>query len=336
MAASRYAETFKNTKGPGDARPTAQQIVEDKGLVGDKLAGKVFLVTGCTSGIGVETARALHTTGADVYMTVRDVPKGEAVAKSIKETSGGQGKVELIKLSLDSLASVREAAADFLSKSSKLNVLVCNAGVMACPEGTTQDGFETQFGVNHLGHFLFFQLLKDALLKSSTPEFNSRVVMVSSSGHRAGGIRFDDIDFKKGDGYSPWVAYAQAKTANIYMANEIDRRFGAQGLHATSLMPGGILTELARHLDPEVLKGWDKYKSVMSSTEQGAATQVWAAIGKEWEGKGGKYLEQVQEIGPAPESGGEGLTPGYAAHAYDADAAKQLWELSNKLVNYQE
>jgi NAD(P)-dependent dehydrogenase (short-subunit alcohol dehydrogenase family) len=191
-------------------------------------------------------------------------------------------------MDLSSLANVRAGAQEFLSKSKTFDVLICNAGVMAvpAPSTTTADGFETQFGTNHLSHFLLFNLLKPTILSSSTPTFNSRVVMVSSSGHLNGVIRFGNFDFKSGDEeYSPFGAYSQRKTANIYMANEIDRRYGSRGLHATSLMPGGIKTPLQRHISPGLLARWKTDSTMdvyLKSIEQGAATTILAAIGRNW------------------------------------------------------
>lgn len=338
MMTSKYAASHVEPKGPGDARPTALQIVQDEGLEG-KLGGKVFLITGCSSGIGVETARALAKTGAKLYLTARDIPRTESALEDILEP----GQVEVLHMDLNSLASVRAGAKEFLSKSTTLNVLICNAAVMAVPApGTsTADGFETQFGTNHLAHFLLFNLLKPSLLSSSTPEFNSRVVMVSSSGHRNGGIRFGNYDFKSGEEeYSPFGAYSQSKTANIYMANEIDRRYGSKGLHATSLMPGGIKTPLQRHVDSEVIAKWtrDPMTAVFTkSTEQGAATTVLAAIGREWEGRGGKYLENCQEAGPVPPSETrKGTDAGYAPHAFDDEKEKRLWADSLKMVGLED
>ncbi|OHE92533.1 short-chain dehydrogenase [Colletotrichum orchidophilum] len=330
-----YAEQHKTTSGPNDSRPSAIQIIKDQDLVG-KWTGKVVIVTGCSpGGLGPETARAFHIAGADVYITVRDVAKGEEVVKDIL-SDGKPGKVEVIKLDLGSLESVRQGAKTFLSKSDKLNVLVNNAGVMACPKGKTVDGFETQFGTNHLGHFLLFQLLKPTLLASSTPSFNSRVISVSSSGHRGGRINFEDFNFDHTVEYQPWAGYGQAKLANILFANELDRRYGAKGLHALSLMPGGIETPLQRHSpeisvmikDPHIAK-------IMKSTAQGAATSVWAAVAKEWEGKGGKYLENCAEAEQvAPEAGM--LAPGYAPTAFDPAAEKKLWIESLKMVGLED
>ncbi|EWZ86331.1 hypothetical protein FOWG_09908 [Fusarium oxysporum f. sp. lycopersici MN25] len=190
---SKYADAHKSTNGPGDARPTALQIIQDQGL-GGKLTGKVFLITGCSSGIGVATAKALTTTGATLYLTARNIPAAQKALKSILKP----GQVELIEINLSSLQSVKSGVKAFLKKSTTLNVLICNAGVIAIPNLTrTNNGFETQFGVNHLAHFLFFQLLESYMISSSSPSFNSRVVAVSSSGHRRGGLRLDDYNYNK-------------------------------------------------------------------------------------------------------------------------------------------
>ncbi|KAK9802621.1 hypothetical protein WJX73_005824 [Symbiochloris irregularis] len=326
---SRYSELHKNPQGENDARPSALKIVEDENLLG-KLGDKTFLVTGCSSGIGIETARALHATGADVYFTTRDAAKGAKVLEEIRSTSSGSGELHHLELELAHLQSVREAAASFLEQSRRLNAIIFNAGVMACPEGKTKDGFETQLGVNHLAHFLLFQLLKPTLLASSTPEFNSRVVAVSSSGHRGGSVQFDDLNFE--NGYNKWKAYAQSKTAMIWTANEIERRFGSKGLHGLSLNPGGIWTPLQRHT-PELKEQYGSVAQVqayMKSPEQGAATSVYAALSKDWEGRGGKYLEDCDES-PKYE-GSDAASIGWVPHAFDAANAKKLYDLSLKLV----
>ena len=228
--------------------PTAQQIVDREDLTG-KLTDKVMLITGATSGVGVETARVLHLTGAHLFLAIRDMAKGEQVKRDIETSSGqGKGKIDLPHVDLESLDSVRQCAADFLSKSKQLNVLVCNAGVLGPPNVRTTDGLETTFGVNHVAHFLLFQLLKAALLSSSTPSFNSRVVMLSSTGHQFSPVLIDDLDLSK-HGYSVMVAYGSSKTANVYMALEIDRRYGSRNLHSTALHPGSVPSLLGRHLD---------------------------------------------------------------------------------------
>ncbi|KAL0931117.1 ww domain-containing oxidoreductase [Colletotrichum truncatum] len=337
---SKYTAAHQNPKGAGDARPTAIKIVEDEGLVG-KLTDKIILVTGASQGIGIETARALHATGATVYLGVRDLTRGQQAIDDIRSSNPtSKGGLHLLEVSLDSLASVRKAAKEFFTQSTKLNILVLNAGAMCHVKSKTVDGFETTFGTNHLGHFLLFQLLKPALLASSTPEFHSRVVCVSSLAHRASEIRFDDYNFDSGD-YNEVTAYGQSKTANIYLANEIERRYGSNGLHALSLHPGSIVTNINRHRledRDETLKAmlrdrYDELVRTMKSKPQGAATTVYAALSKDWEGKGGKYLNDCVEAGPAdPNSAPLSPDTGYASWAYDEKKAERLWAESNKMV----
>ncbi|KAH7127747.1 hypothetical protein B0J13DRAFT_645744 [Dactylonectria estremocensis] len=223
--------------------------------VGD-LTGKVVFITGANQGIGLEAARALHASGATVFLGVRDLDKGKAAVEDVKSSPdpSNQAPIPFIELSLDSLESARAAVKAFLAQSTKPNILILNVGVMATPEGRTKDGFETQFGVNHLGHFLLFTLLKSALLEASTASFNSRVISVSSVGHRLGGVRFHDFYFDQEGSYQPWLAYGQAKTSNIYLANEIERRYGSDGLHALSLHPGAIVTNLVQYMDESNLR----------------------------------------------------------------------------------
>ncbi|KAI9818062.1 MAG: hypothetical protein M1827_000686 [Pycnora praestabilis] len=324
---SKYAAAHASPNGPGDSRPTALQIVKDEGLEG-KLTGKVIFITGCSSGIGIETARALSTTGATLFLTARDMVKGKGALQDILE----QDRVHLLQLDLDSLASVRACVKDFLAKSKTLNVLIDNAGIMCTPEGKTADGFEKQFGTNHLAHFLLFNLLKPTLLASSTNSFNSRVVALSSTAHRDSGVHFDNLGLE--GIYEPGIAYGQSKTANIYMANEIDRRYGAQGLHGLSLTPGGIYTGLQQHIPEEMMDGWranEVVGKIIKSSEQGAATTVWAAVGKEWEGHGGKYLEDCAVSKPA-EPGWNVMSTGYEKWAYDPENESRLWKASLKMV----
>jgi NAD(P)-dependent dehydrogenase (short-subunit alcohol dehydrogenase family) len=334
---SRYAEAHKpsNLAGAGDARPTALQIIRDENLMG-KLSDKVFLVTGVSSGIGIETLRALHATGAHVYGTVRSLTKGQKVADEILAANPNGGKIDLIEMELTSLSSVRAGAEDFLAKSGgKLNVLIANAGIMATPFVKTKDGFESQFATNHLAHFLLFQLVKPALLASASAAFPSRVVSVTSIGHRFGRVRFSDYNFANEGEYNDWAAYGQSKTANIYFASYIDRQYAGQHLRATSVHPGGIMTNLGTHLAAE---DWAHFTTpewmrVMKSAEQGAATQVLAAVGKEWEGKGGKYLANCVE---QPPFGTRGLEEkhddGYAEWVYDVEGEVRLWKDSLDMV----
>ena len=207
---------------------------------------------------------------------------------------------------------------------------------MATPKGKTADGFESQFGTNHLAHFFLFQLLKPLLLASSTPEFHSRVVAVSSSGHRTGGVQFEDYGYEK-TAYNPWVSYGQSKTANIYMANEIERRYGSNGLHALSIHPGGIRTGLQVHVDEKTKEGWatdTAVSNIMKSPAQGASTTVYAALSKDWEGKGGKYLEDCAVSPPATD--GMSVAVGHAPHAYNEAGEKRLWLDSLKMLGIED
>lgn len=320
---SRYASAHADPHGPGDSRPTAAQIIHDEQME-SKLTGKVAVITGTSSGIGVETARALALTGATLFLTARNLGKARSALSDVVDSEN----VHLVEMDLESFDSVRAAAAAILSKTDKISILVNNAGVMAVPElEFTRDGHEMQFGTNHLAHFLFFQLLKPALLAASTPDFQSRVVCVSSSAHRASGIHdSDNYNFQKG-GYEPFASYGQSKTANIYMANELERRYGDRGLHATSLHPGGIWTDLSRHLSAETVAGFSKaLEKVIKSPPQGAATSVWAAIGKQWEGTGGKYLLDCRVAGD------EDCVP----HTYKPEDEIRLWRDSLKLVGVEE
>lgn len=329
---SRYAEAHENVAGPGDARPTALQIIRDEGAEG-KLAGKVIVITGTSSGIGVETARALSLTGAQLFLTARNLEKAKTALGPVL----GSGRAELIEMDNTSLSSVRGAAGTILQKSNgQVNILVNNAGIMAIPKlEYTKDGFELQFGVNHLSHFLLFELLKPALLASASPELRSRVVNLSSSAHNVAPINeSDNYNFEKG-AYDAWVSYGQSKTANIYMANEIERRYGSQGLHATSVHPGLILTGLMQHVDPAVAEQQQKNEEAMRSLKspvQGAATTVWAAIGHEWENEGGKYLADCARTSPASDKGDPIVRKGYAAHTYNPEGEGRLWTDSLKMV----
>ena len=336
---SRYQAAYNNPQGPGDARPTALQIVKDENCVG-ALKDKVIFITGANQGIGLETTRALYATGATIYLGVRDLKKGQEAIDNILSTSTNAdgGSLHLIQMSLDSLESVRSAARAFLAQSTKLNILINNAGIMAAPQARTVDGFESQFGINHLGHFLLFQLLKPALLASTTPSFNSRVVVLASSGHRHSGIRFHDINFDEPGSYDPYISYGQAKTANIYFANEIERRYGSKGLHALSLHPGAVWTNLAQFVQPDKAKEMQEANEgngIMMNAGQGAATTVYAAISKEWEGRGGRYLANCIEQGPRNPGSRrfDGSECGYATWAYDEKAASELWKLSCELVH---
>ncbi|KAH7383042.1 hypothetical protein BKA64DRAFT_175347 [Cadophora sp. MPI-SDFR-AT-0126] len=328
---SRYTAAHVNPEGPADARPTALQVIRDEGLEG-KLTGKVIVITGSSHGIGIETARALSATGATLILTARDPTRAEASLTSILEPD----RASLVQMDNASFSSTRAAATQILAKTkNKVNILINNAGIMGIEALTlTEDGHEMQFATNHLGHFLLFQLLKPALLASSTPDFNSRVVMVASSTHRATTLpSSDNYNFQQG-GYHSGLAYANSKLANVYMANEIDRRYGSKGLHATSVMPGAIDTDQARYLGEKFVQQiltHEKVVKELKSAEQGAATTVLAAIGKEWEGRGGRYLEDCGEA-KRGEDDGDGLSKGWVKQTYDEVEEGRLWKDSLEIV----
>ncbi|KAJ4184014.1 hypothetical protein NW767_013357 [Fusarium falciforme] len=325
--ATRYHSVHRSPNGPGDGRPTAKQIIQDEDLEG-RLDGKSVLITGCSSGIGVETAKALFLTGATLYLTARNLDKAKKALGDLVNSN----RVHLLELALDSLSSVRACAAEYVSKSNTLDILVCNAGVMATPEGRTKDGFETQLGTNHLGHFLLFNLIQPALLAAATHRQSSRVVVLSSAAHRWGEFDPSNVNFE--GNYDPMVAYGASKTANLWMANEVERRYGALGIHAWSIHPGFIQTDLGRHMsrDQQGAAMNDPYlASLLKNPEQGAATSVWGAVASALDGKGGKYLEDCS-IAEAWNSSAPQSIPGYGTHAYDVGKAIKCWETSVELV----
>jgi NAD(P)-dependent dehydrogenase (short-subunit alcohol dehydrogenase family) len=328
----RYTAAHVSPKGAGDARPTALDIIKHNDVQG-KLTGKVIVVTGTSAGVGIETARALSATGATLFLTARNANTAETTLEGILAPN----RVSLVQLDNNSFASVRAAAKTILKQSSnKVNILITNAGIMGVPERTlTEDGHEMHFQTNHLSHFLLFQLLKSALLASTTPEFNSRVVLVASSAHRATTLPdSDNYSFEKGN-YDAQLAYANSKLANVYMANEIERRYATRGLHGLSLHPGSIgNTKMSRYMGPEFvaqIMSNPYLVSILKSHEQGAATTVLAAIGREWEGKGGKYLEDCEEAQRGQDDG-QSFGVGWVKHTYDAESAARLWKDSLKLV----
>ncbi|CAI7678994.1 unnamed protein product [Penicillium pancosmium] len=283
----------------------------------------------CSSGIGVETANALSKTGAKLYLTARNIEKAKKALGELAESPN----VHLLHLDQESLDSVRGCASAFLAQNSRLDILVANAGVMMTRKETTKDGFELQFGVNHLSHFLLINLLTPALLSASSPSFQSRVVVLSSTGHKFSSINFEDINF---DGkFEAMQAYGQSKTANLWTANEIERRYGSNGLHAFSVHPGAVTTNLGQHMSEEEIKAVTQDPTLMASymnPAQGAATSVWAAVSKSLEGQGGSYLENCQ-ISTAHDPAGGIWAPGYGEHAFDTVGAKKLWDVSLKYVS---
>jgi len=312
---------------------TAEEVA-----AGADLRGRVAVVTGASSGLGVETARAFAGRGATVVCTARDVAKAEAVAEGIRSATGNRA-VEVVGLELGSLASIHTCAGEILARHPAIHLLVNNAGVMACPLARTDAGFEMQLGTNHLGHFLLAGLLAPALRRGAP----ARVVCVSSSGHRFGSVDFDDPHYQRRP-YDKWQAYGQAKTANIWHALELDRRLGRDGIRAFAIHPGMIVTELGRHLTDDDRKallervaaaakasggGGSSASARWKQPAQGAATQVWAATAPELDGRGGLYLEDCHVAGPSPDSN---APAGYAPWALDAAGAERLWGMSEEMV----
>ena len=295
-------------------------------LAGKDLTGKVAVVTGGYSGIGLETTRALAAAGAKVYVPVRNVDKAAETLATIK-----RGELIPLPMDLGDFASVRRFVAEMLENESQIDLLINNAGIMACPEARIEGGWESQFGVNHLGHFVLTKGLLPALLAADSP----RVVSLSSIGHRRGGVNFEDINFEKTP-YEKWTAYAQAKTANALFALGLDMKYADQGLRAFSVHPGGIMTPLQRHLQNEemIALGWldengnlsELAAALFKSTTQGCTTTLWAATSDMLDGKGGLYCEDCDVAELADED-----TPRYfgvAQWAVDPDLAVKLWELS--------
>src|SRR5271169_683190 len=220
----------------------------DEVLSGTNLQGKRILVTGVSAGLGIETARALAAHGADVVGAARDLKKAEGATTQVrKDAAANGGSFELITLDLASLKSVRACADALLAKGQFFDVIIANAGVMATPFGHTVDGFETQFGTNHLGHFVLINRIAPLLRKGS------RLINLSSAGHRFSNVDLDDPNFERTP-YEPFLAYGRSKTANILFAVEFDRRHRGRGVRAAAVHPGVIETELARHVDPARLQ----------------------------------------------------------------------------------
>jgi len=312
---------------PFGAKSTAREVV-----AGHDLSGKVAIVTGAATGIGVETARALALAGAEVIIAARKPELGEEIANQINEEVGLK-RVSFGMLDLASLDSVRHFAHVWGDR--PINILINNAGVMASPLMRTADGFEMQFGTNHLGHFLLSVLLAPNLVAGAKASGKpSRLVSLSSIGHRRSGVNFEDPNYNERP-YDKWESYGQAKTANALFAVGFNKRFKDQGVNANAVMPGGIMTPLQRHMSLEEQRamGWldenDKPREGFKTTEQGAATSVWAAVGDALDGVGGLYLEDCNQAVPwSQEHPWNGVMP----HALDPEAADRLWDLSVKTV----
>lgn len=300
-------------------------------LAGIRLDGKRVLVTGVSAGIGVETARALAAHGADVVGTARDLKKAEAATAYI------QGNLDLVEMDLASLSSVRAAADALLRDGRPFDVIIANAGVMAAPFGHTADGFETQFGTNHLGHFVFVNKLTPLL------HAGSRVVVLASSGHRFSDVDLIDPNFETTP-YDPFVAYGRSKTANILFAVAFDSRHREAGIRAAAVHPGGIKTELDRHLDPGRLEAMldqinrdlaeeGKPAFELKTVPQGAATSVWAAVVAGADEMGGQYCENCHVGQVVPDDFKiSAISEGVRAYALDLDHAEALWAKSEEMV----
>jgi len=306
----------------------------DDVLEGIDLKGKRILVTGASAGLGVETSRALAAHGATVVGAVRDLEKGKRATAPVQEAaSASGGAFSLIELDLASLKSVRAAADKLNAAGEKFDVVIANAGVMACPKSQTADGFETQFGTNHLGHFVFVNRIAN-LIKPG-----GRLVNLSSAGHRFSEVNLEDPNFERTP-YTEFGAYGRSKTANILFAVEFDRRHKARGVRAAAVHPGGIQTELGRHMTPEAIAalrasmeaarppGSPEFK--WKTIPQGAATSLWAAIRAPADDIGGLYCEDCHV---AERQENPNVRHGVRSYALDADNAKALWALSERMVS---
>jgi NAD(P)-dependent dehydrogenase (short-subunit alcohol dehydrogenase family) len=317
------AQTAELIKTPFGHDSTAAEVVE-----GIDLAGKRAIVTGAASGIGVETARALAGAGAGVTLAVRKTGDGERVASDIR-SSVGNDEVTVAPLELVDSASVDAFVAAW---DGPLDILVNNAGVMAIQELTLTDrGREMQFATNHLGHFALALGLHDALAAAGS----ARIVSVSSSGHLRSPVVFDDLDYAFRD-YDPFGAYGQSKTANVLFAVEATRRWVDDGITANALMPGGIGTNLQRHIGGAeyMKKAMERFASAgakLKSPEQGAATSVLLATSPQLEGIGGRYFEDCNEA-QVIHKREENTISGVAPYALDPDNAERLWEVSLELT----
>jgi NAD(P)-dependent dehydrogenase (short-subunit alcohol dehydrogenase family) len=307
-------------------------------LAGVDLRGKRILVTGVSAGLGIETARSLVAHGAEVVGAARDLVKAEsATAEVRKDAATHGGSFELIALDLADLKSVRASADALLDAGKFFDVIIANAGVMATPFGHTADGFETQFGTNHLGHFVFVNRIAPLVRKGG------RIVSLSSSGHRFSNVDMNDPNFERTP-YEPFVAYGRSKTANILFAVAFDQRHKGRGVRATAVHPGGIQTELSRHMGQEQLLAMvDQINQQLASegnepfqfktVPQGAATSVWAAVVAPAEDIGGHYCENchVSQV-ISDDAAITRVSEGVRGYALDKNAAEAFWKKSEQMV----
>ena len=301
----------------------------DEVLEGVNLSGKRVLVTGASAGLGVETARVLAAHGAQVVGAARDLDKARGATAAVRNGAANGGGLELVQLDLASLASVRACAEALNADGRPFDVIIANAGVMACPKGTTADGFETQFGTNHLGHFVLINRIA-SLLKPG-----GRLVNLTSAGHRFSDVDLDDPNFESTP-YTEFGAYGRSKTANVLFAIGFDARHKGRGVRAAAVHPGVIQTELGRHLTPELIQqimgstaSSGQPAMVFKSIPQGAATSVWTAVVADAAAVGGRYCADchVADITEDPDT-----RDGVRAYALDPARAAALWAKSEAMV----
>jgi NAD(P)-dependent dehydrogenase (short-subunit alcohol dehydrogenase family) len=310
----------------------------DDVLSGVSLHGKRILVTGVSAGLGVETARSLAVRGAQVVGAARDLTKAKAATmQARKDAAASGGSLELIALDLANLKSVRACAEGLLARGEPFDVVIANAGVMATPFGHTADGFETQFGTNHLGHFVLVNRI------ASLIRAGGRLINLSSSGHRYSNVDLQDPNFERTP-YEPFVAYGRSKTANILFAVAFDGRHRKRGVRAAAVHPGGIHTELGRHIDPTRIQGIIDQMNQQLAAEgkppfqwktvpQGAATSVWAGVVASADEMGGRYCENCHVGHVVPEHVTiSAISEGVRGYALDPNTAEALWKKSEELV----
>ncbi|MCV7344615.1 SDR family NAD(P)-dependent oxidoreductase [Mycolicibacterium rhodesiae] len=277
-------------------------------LSGVDLTGRTVVITGASTGLGLQTARAMQSAGAEIVAAVRDLDKTRSVIDC-----------EAVHLELGDLRSARAAAEAIAARHDRIDVLINNAGVMAPPLTRTVQGYEMQLGTNHLGHFVFTTEMV-GLFGSGT-----RIVNLSSRGHQLGGIRWEDPNYDDESAYDKWQAYGQSKTANVLFTVESEQRWGPQGVHSFAVHPGVVLTDLARHMTRDDFSAGGTLANLeVTDVEHGAATTVWAATSGELDGRGGLYLEDCRVADPMV----DGVEGGYAPWAVDPGQAARLWEWS--------
>jgi NAD(P)-dependent dehydrogenase (short-subunit alcohol dehydrogenase family) len=310
----------------------------DEVLSGVDLQGKRILVTGVSAGLGVETARSLAAHGAHVVGAARDLTKAEVATAQVRtDAAKNGGTFELVELDLANLKSVRACADELVARGESFDVVIANAGVMATPFGHTADGFETQFGTNHLGHFVLANRIAPLM------RVGSRLINLSSSGHRFSNVDLNDPNFERTP-YEPFVAYGRSKTANILFAVAFDARHQGHGVRAAAVHPGGIQTELARHLDPARLQSLIEQMNQQQAAEgkppfqwktipQGAATSIWAGVVASADEVGGQYCENCHVGRVVPDGVTiSAISEGVRGYALNSRTATALWEKSEEMV----